>query len=157
VLAAYVVFQIAAWRTPRFETSDIVVAMVGALIPDAGKLKLIVSSDTVETLVGVPFSWEGLSTPWGLVALAGLGSLLVTAEQRSRVFVVLLFGAFSHTVLDSMNRMPAETRFDTFDIVLDPTAPALKLLPDLYISGDYWPTILALVAAILVWTIERRR
>lgn len=157
VLVAYIVFQIAAWRISRLERSDVAVAVVGSLIPDAAKFNLVVPSQAVENIIGVPFSWEGLSTPWGVLALAGIGSLLVATERRQRVFVILVLGALFHEVLDSMNRMPGETRFDTHDIVLNPIDPVLEALPDLYISGDYWPTMLALGVSVVVLVVERRR
>lgn len=154
VVAAYVLLQVVAWRFSSYGKPIVVAGMVGALIPDVAKLHILLPAPVVETALGVPFAWRGLGGLWAVLLLSALGALTVARGQRSRVFGALVAGGLSHIVLDAFNRMPGTVDRSA---ALYPLHPVLEPLPGIYISGDYWPTLVILAVGVSVAVIDRRR
>lgn len=62
------------WAWSREMTT---VVMLGALLPDLTKIRLVLTDAQIEALVGSPFSWHALHTIGGVVVTAAVGALLV--------------------------------------------------------------------------------
>lgn len=58
---AYTIGRLVSWHYDWYSLASTTAVMAGAFIPDLTKATLIVSSGTVEHLLGVPFNW-GCST-----------------------------------------------------------------------------------------------
>jgi hypothetical protein len=99
----------------------------------------------MEATLGIPFSWWALHTLGGVLVTASIGALLVRASDRRRVVVLLLVGALSHLLLDSLLSKPSGYAAPVWWPVLTTGLPT----PGLYVSSDRWP---ALVAGVLAFT-----
>lgn len=153
VLVAYVTVTVLVWNVDRLPGRLVPVAMVGAVLPDLAKVHLVVSSATVASALGVPFSWQPIHRLGGVLALAGLGALVLDRPYRRIAVVALSTGAASHLFLDSLIRRANGL-----------TPPYLYPLTwwhppsgDLYLSSDPWPAVLALTAAAIVFAYDRWR
>lgn len=153
VLVAYVTATALAWNVSRIPRWFVPVGMVGAVLPDVVKIYLLVPSGVVESALGVPFAWDPIHRLGGVLALAGLGTLLFDRPYRRAVFGTLVAGATTHLFLDSLIRRANGL-----------TPPYLYPLSwwhppsgNLYLSSDGWPAALALVVAAGVFVYDRRR
>ncbi|WP_136717196.1 metal-dependent hydrolase [Halorientalis salina] len=155
VLAVYVVLQVSAWRIDWLTRPRIVTGMAGALIPDLVKIKLFVPAYRVEPLLGVPFSWEPLHRLGGALLTALVLSLLVEASERRGVFLLLVGGLLSHLLLDAFLLRPVPYTYDLLYPLTHWRAPIFDL--DLYLSSDYWPSMVTGTVALLVFGVTRRR
>ena len=153
VLAAYAIATALSlrysWITPQYVT----MAMVGAMVPDLNRIGLFVPESTVETLLGIPFSWGGTHTGGGSLVIIAIGALLVPARIRWRVFGMLLLGMASHHALDLLLWFPSGYAYP----VLWPLTGHAPPAGNLYLSTDRWPAVLSGVVAALVWYLVRWR
>ncbi|WP_226377484.1 metal-dependent hydrolase [Haloterrigena turkmenica] len=136
------------WITPRLTT----VAMAGAMIPDLAKLGRVISPETVEAVLGVPFSWQPIHTVGGGTLAILVASLVVRPAYRRPVALSLTLGIGSHFVLDMFLIPPA----GTFPY-LWPLTDAEIALPGLYKSGDGWIVPIGIAVALGVQSVVRRR
>ena len=151
VLIAYVVGAAAVWWT---DTPDryLPAVLVGAAAPDAMKATVLLEAST-GTAFGVPYSAWGLHTLGGVAVLSAVGALTLRASDRRVGFGVLFCGGLSHLLLD------------LFVVRVDGVAPPylfpvsgwLPPAANLYTSTDLWTIPVALVAAVAVWVVRRRR
>ncbi|XVH32013.1 metal-dependent hydrolase [Haloferacaceae archaeon DSL9] len=131
------------WLTPPYVT----VAMMGALIPDMVKIKILLPSAQMEALLGIPFSWDAIHTVGGSFVAVLIGTALAGAGYRRRVFGLLLFGTLSHHVLDALLLNPSGYSYD----VLWPLTGYHFPTPNLFLSTDRWPAVVAGAAALCVY------
>jgi hypothetical protein len=131
------------WLTPEYAT----LVMLGALTPDLTKIALLLPSERVELLLGVPFDWFALHTLGGNLAVLLLGALLVAPEHRKRVFLLLALGAASHHSLDLLLFNPSGYSYP----VLLPLTAYNPPAGQLYLSSDRWPALVAGTLAALMW------
>ena len=136
------------WLTPRLTT----VAMAGAIVPDLAKLRRVIPPETVESILGVPFSWQPFHTVGGGVLVILVASLSVRPAYRRPVALALALGIGSHFVLDMFLIPPA----GTFPY-LWPVTDAAIALPGVYKSGDGWIIPIAVGIALGVRSVVRRR
>jgi hypothetical protein len=150
-LIAYVIVQIASWRydwlTPAYAT----VAMAGAFVPDLTKITLLLPSEVVESLLPVPFDWGALHTAGGTAISILVGVALVAPGERRRVGLLLSVGAVSHLLADALLRNPSGRSY----AVLWPLTRYHPPTPGLYLSTDPEPTVVAVIAALVVWYVTR--
>jgi hypothetical protein len=149
VLVAYVAVALLA-AAGRVDDRYVPVAMGGAVIPDLAKAQWVVGGGTVEGVLGTPFSWLPFHRLGGAVAVAGIVALLF-ARERARVFAVLAAGAGSHFVLDAL----IERANGLSPPYLYPVTWSRPPSGGLYLSSDYWPVVVAVVAAVAVWVGRR--
>lgn len=152
VLAGFVLGTVMSFRLDWLRGPFITIVMLGAVIPDFTKISMIISSEYVESLIGLPFDWFAFHTPFGAVITAGIGALLIDENYRVRVFGLLLTGAASHFVLDALLMNPSRFSY----VLLWPFVTVLTPLPMYLLSSDQWPAILATGAAAAVWYVRRR-
>ncbi|RKD98100.1 metal-dependent hydrolase [Halopiger aswanensis] len=150
VLAAYAIFTIGSWRLEWLTKRWVAVAMIGALLPDLNRIGLFVTDATLETVLDLPFSVDGIHTLGGVLVLAGVGSMVVTSQHR-RAFGMLLGGALSHLLIDGVKAYAdgaAGAWLYPFTWYRPPT-------PSLYISSDPAVLVVTAVAAGLVLLYDR--
>lgn len=153
VLVAYAVVTIGSWRYEAVTPSAVTVAMMGAMIPDLTKVALAAPSYRIEALLGVPFDWFALHTAGGSFVSVLIGTVLASRHNRTRVFLLLAFGAASHLLLDGFLVNPSGYSYAVFWPLTGYHPPT----PGLYLSTDRWPALLAGTVAAMVWVITRYR
>lgn len=152
-LAAYSIGMILSWRIEWLDSSYVTTIMVGALLPDLVKIKLLIPSAEMSALLGVPFSWLPLHTVTGVVLSALLlGSVVGRKTERWRVLSTACIGAVSHLVLDGLLRTPTGRGAPVFWPLSEYQPPT----PGLYLSTEPWPTALFVVVALSVLYVDRR-
>ena len=149
VLVMYVLLQVVAWYEPRLTPPYIAAGMVGGLLPDIAKLQLILPRSRVEALLGVPFSWQGVSWVWGIVLVVLALSFLVDVKHRKAVIGLLLSGSIVHLLLDGIIHSPGRRP----TTLLRPTT--YLQLPELYLSSNVWPAVIAVVVSFVVFTLTQ--
>jgi hypothetical protein len=101
VLLAYAAFTVLTWVVSWLDQRWVAVAMVGSIIPDLGRIELLVEADWIEATFGVPFSWGGMHTLAGIGLLCVAGATLVRGRRRQiRTGLLLAGGALLHVVVD---------------------------------------------------------
>ena len=151
-LVMYSVVTVASWRYEWLTPSFVTVAMMGAMIPDMTKIRLVLPSPRVESMLGIPFDWAALHTLGGAVVAVLIGTVLVPRDQRTRVFSLLALGAASHLLLDALLVNPAGHSYAVFWPLSQYHPPT----PGLYLSTDRWPAIVSGAVAAVVWIRTRR-
>jgi hypothetical protein len=152
VLVSYVLLTVASWQTDRITERWVVIGMCGAAIPDLTRVSLFVPSDSISTVLGVPFSYTPISTLGGVVVVAGAITLAFERERR-RVFSYLLVGGVSALVGDGL-RAFADGQ-STF--WLYPVSWWRPPTPSLYVSSDVRVLVVMLVVSGVVFAIDWRR
>jgi membrane-bound metal-dependent hydrolase YbcI (DUF457 family) len=137
------------WLTPQYVT----VAMLGALVPDLTKIKLLVPSTQVESLLGIPFDWFAIHTLGGALVAVTIGAFTTTPDRRKYIFALLLLGAISHLILDSFLLKASGYSNILFWPFIQRGIPT----PGLYLSSDRWPALVTGLLAVLVWYVRYRR
>jgi hypothetical protein len=135
------------WLTPEYVT----VVMLGAIVPDLTKAKMVVASRPIELWSGLPFDWFGIHTLGGVLLAAAIGSLLTT-QHRRRIFVLVLASSISHLFLDGLLVQPS----GFFSALLFPFTTYLPPTPELFLSSDRWPAFVTAVLALIVWFYRHR-
>lgn len=151
-LVMYVVCTVVSWRVEWLTPSYVTVGMMGAMIPDLTKVKLVVSSHRVESVLGVPFDWFALHTLGGSLVSVLIGTVLVPHGYRTRVLSLLMLGAVSHLLLDALLIGPSGHSY----ALLWPLTGYHPPTPGLYLSTDRWPAVGTATLAALVWLRTRR-
>lgn len=151
VLVAYVVLQVVAWRVSWLTPPFIVAGMAGGLIPDLAKIGIVLPNHVMASITGLPFYWKGLSSTPASVLSAMILATVVDRTYRLRVFGLFLFGLYIHHILDGMIIIPGPSRR------VSVTPLGLIYLPELYLSTHRWPTVLAVVSAVVVFSITTFR
>lgn len=153
VFIAYTICRVASWRVEWLTTPYVTLGMVGAFIPDIVKINLVLPSETVEGMLGVPFDWGSLATGGGTLLSVCIGLVLLRSSERRRGGILLGVGAASHLLADSL--------------LLTPTGRSVQLVwplsqykipsPGLYLSTQPEPMILTGAIAFLIWGVHRYR
>lgn len=137
------------WIAPRW----VAVAMGGAVVPDLGRISILVEAKTVEGLLGVPFAYHAFETVGGVLLVAGVITVAFERSLWSRVYGCLVAGGVVHLVLDGL-RVYADGRSSTW---LFPVFPAYRPpTPNLFVSSDPAVLVAALAFAALVFGADRR-
>lgn len=141
-----------SWRVDRLRPPWIVVAMGGVAIPDLVKIRLLVDGTTVETLLGMPFSWGGIETIGGVALLAGAITMAFDRRWWPRVYTLLVAGGAVGLLLDGL-RMFADGRSGTW---LFPVLPTYRPpTPGLFVTSNLAVPVVATAAAGLVFVADR--
>lgn len=137
------------WLTPKLVT----VVMLGALVPDLTKIALVVPSSQVEGLLGIPFEWRAFHRLGGTLVVITMGALLTDTEHRRRVFLLLAVGAASHHCLDVFNIKLSGYAYAVFWPLTTYNPPT----PNLFLSSDRWPAVVAVTIAAFLWYVRWSR
>jgi len=152
VLVPYVLLTVASWQLTWITRRWIVVGMAGSAIPDLVKFRLLIEPSTVEALVGTPVSYAPISSLGGVIAIAGVTALFF---QRNywQAYSFLVFGGITALVLDGL-RVFVDGRSNFWLYPLTWWRPPT---PSLYVTSDPRVTVVAIVVASVVYTIDRRQ
>lgn len=121
--------------------------MAGAFIPDIVKIRLLIPSAAVESLLGVPFSWDPIHRLGGTLICILIGVVLVDETRRHKTLFVLTLGAGSHLIADALLTNVSGRSYP----VLWPLTRWHPPTPGLYLSTQPEPTIVTGVLAAVVW------
>lgn len=150
VLFVYTGMTVASWRYPRLRLF-VPISMIGAVIPDLSKARIIIPAGVIETALGLPFSWTAIHRLGGTLAVLALVATFFPKRLRSRVFGALLFGASTAYLLDAgLIRANGVTPPYLYPIAWMPLPTA-----GLYLSSESWPALVSGSVAAAVWTINR--
>jgi membrane-bound metal-dependent hydrolase YbcI (DUF457 family) len=153
VLLAYAVFTTLTWVVSWLDQRWVAVAMVGSIIPDLGRVDLLIDADWVEATFGVPFSWGGVHTLAGVGLLCTAGTMLVRGRRRQiRAWLLLAGGALSHVVVD-LPQVYADDRMLT-NLYLYPLPPWRPPTPGWYVSPDAFVVVVAALVASVVFVVD---
>lgn len=152
VLVGYSLGTALAVRYEWLRPAHVTLVMIGALSPDFVKIKLALPDAIAQHLLGIPFSWMPLHTLGGSVLVVCLGALLVAPAYRRRALALLALGAGSHHALDLLLINATGYSYP----VLWPLSAYRFPSPNLYLSSDRWPALVAGTIATGVWLRRRR-
>lgn len=153
VLLAFGLFTIAGWAVEWLDRKWVAVGAVGSLFPDLNRLDMIVDDYTVSQMLGIPFSWGGLSTLGGVVVLAAAGAVLFASrKEQLRGFGLLFAGGVSHLLVDGVKQW-ADGAGGT---PLYPLSWWRPPTPGWYVSSDQWVLGVAVVFALAVFLLDQR-
>ena len=152
VLAAYTIATLLALRYDWLGSRYATIAMIGALVPDTTKIKLLVDSAQVEAWLGVPFSWGALHTLGGSIVIVLAGGVLVGRDHRKPVLLALVLGMLSHHALDLLIAHPAGHGYDLFG----PLTGYPRPVAGLFHRSDRWPALVAAIAALGAYLLRYR-
>ncbi|KAA9398997.1 hypothetical protein Har1130_12390 [Haloarcula sp. CBA1130] len=152
LLVPYILLTVASWGVGWLDQRWVVVGMGGAAIPDLIKIDIVLAENTVESMIGLPFSYDPLSTLGGVLLLAGI--ITVAFEQRhwKQVFSLVTVGGLTSLFLDGM-RVYADGRASAW---LYPFTNWRPPTPSLYVSSDPTVLVVALLTAGTVAVLDRR-
>lgn len=153
VFIAYSLCRVASWRVEWLTTPYVTLGMVGAFIPDIVKIDLVLSSETVEGVLGVPFDWGSLATGGGTLLSVCIGLVLLRSSDRRQDVLLLGVGAGSHLLADSLLLTPTGRSVQLFWPLSQYQVPS----PGLYLSTQPEPMLLTGTIALLVWGVHRYR
>lgn len=153
LLVPYVLLTVASWRVDWIDQRWVVVGMGGAAIPDLVKTEIVLHEGIVETLLGVPFSYDPLSTLGGVLLVAGMITLAFEKHHWRRVFGLVTFGGITSLLLDGL-RVYADGRASAY---LYPVTTWRPPTPSLYVSSDPRILVVALGVAGVVTLVDRRQ
>lgn len=152
LLVPYVLLTVASWWVGWLDHRWVVVGMGGAAIPDLVKVRIVLDSNTVESVLGVPFSYSPLSTLGGVLLLAGVITVAFDRRHWRRVFGLVTFGGLTSLLLDGM-RVYADGRAGAY---LYPFTNWRPPTPSLYVSSDPTVLVVAVIVAGVVAVVDRR-
>ena len=151
ILIAYALATVLSWRVRWLTPPLVTVALTEAILPDLSRLDLLLPAHSVETVVGIPFSWSPLHRIGGTVVIIGLGTLAVSQQWQRRVALLLLLGASTHYALDFLLYKPAGVTGDLFW----PLIGHGIAVDGFYMSSDRWPAAVMIAVAGIVWVTDR--
>ncbi|WP_247730636.1 metal-dependent hydrolase [Halovivax limisalsi] len=152
VLIGYTIGTVLSIHYNWVGPESVTLVMIGALSPDFVKIRLLVPSDTVASLLGIPFAWTPLHTLGGSAIVILLGSLVLAREYRRQVIALLTIGALSHHALDLLLLTPTGYSYAVFWPLTEYRIPS----GGLYRSSDRWPTVVAGLLATVAWYVRYR-
>lgn len=152
VLGVYVLLTPLAWRVEWLERRHVAVAMVGTVVPDLSKVRLLVDASLVESVLGGPWLWTGIHRLGPAAALAGIGALCFDRGRRAPAFGWLMAGVALHLLFD-LAVIRASGLAPPYLYPLSWWHPPSA---DLLLSSDPWPWLLVTVVAAGVWGLDRR-
>lgn len=150
ILVPYVLLTVASWQLDWLTTQWIVIGMAGAAIPDLVKIRILLDTAVIESLLGMPFSYSPISSLGGVLLIAG-AITVVFARQRRQVFLFLLFGGCTSLVVDGL-RVFADGRAGFW---LYPFTWWRPPTPSLYVTSDVRVLVVAVVISAVVFTLDR--
>ena len=142
IAAAYIICAVLAFRYRQFNTPNMVLVMVGAVLPDLVKVAMI------GDVLGYSY-WDliwPMHLPVGSLLIAGMASLLF--KERKTAFLFFILGVATHYILD---------------LLLYNVSGGLALLfpfywgtwqLDLFTTENYYFTLAVLLVALAVYLIS---
>jgi hypothetical protein len=124
--------------------------MAGAAIPDLVKVSIVLDASVVESVLGLPFSYDPISSVGGVLCLVGAIAIFFESQRR-RVFLLLLFGGLTSLVVDGL-RVFADGRSGFW---LYPFTWWRPPTPSLYVTSDIRVLVVAILISMVVFALDR--
>lgn len=153
VVVGYILATMLSWRLSWITPPLVTVAMVGAVIPDLNRMELLISEVTIQTTLGIPFSWMSFHRVGGTLVVIAMGALLVPARLRRAVLAMALLGAGSHYLLDFFLYNPSGLASPLFW----PLTGARFQIEGFYLSTDWWPAVVSTIVGVSIWYVDRHQ
>ena len=147
VLIGYIFGTVLSFRFRWLKPQYVTIVMLGAIVPDLTKIKLLFSSQLMESWLGIPFDWFAIHTLGGGLIAVTVGALWTTDGYRRRVFSLLVLGVCSHLALDSLLINASGYSFAVFF----PFSTIHPPTPGLFLSSDRWPAMVSVLFASIIW------
>ncbi|MFP4609113.1 MAG: metal-dependent hydrolase [Candidatus Natronoplasma sp.] len=149
-LIGYTMGMLLSWRYKWVKPSYITMIMVGAVLPDVVRIRLLLDPILIETYLGIPFSWAPLHTLGGVLVSGLIITSLFESKMNKRIFLVVMIGALSHLVLDALLITASGHSY----AVLWPFTYHRPIIPGLYLSSNVLPAVISSITAAIVWRID---
>lgn len=153
MLVGYCLAVLVSWRYDRITYPYVTLAMGGALLPDLNRVELVIPATTIESLLGISWSWVPLHRVVGTFLVVCLGAVVVPRAYRRAVIVMLVMGATSHYLLDSLLYNPSGLTGP----FLWPLTESRLALDGYYLSSDRGPALVMMPIAAAIWYLNRQR
>lgn len=143
VAVAWTLCRLLSFKYPQFDTSNTILVMVGALMPDVVKVVMLFN------LLGHDW-WNyiyALHQPLGSFLVAGLASLFFENEKKTFLFFGL--GILTHFALDLLLLQVSGGIYLLYPL----SWMAFHL--DVVANDDYLITLVALIMALVVYMVGR--
>ena len=149
VLAAYVLLTVAGWRVGWLEPRWVAFGRGGAAIPDLVKVERLVDEGVIQSVLGVPFEYDPVSSLAGVLVIAGAITLFFGQERR-RVYALLAAGGLLSLVLDGLRvYVDGSSSFWLYPLWWRPPTPSL------YVTADARVVVVAVAVAAVVAVVDR--
>ncbi|MFT4922212.1 MAG: hypothetical protein ACI8XM_001425 [Haloarculaceae archaeon] len=150
VLGAYVLLTPLAWRVEWLEQRHVALAMVGMIVPDLAKVRLVIDATVVEQVLGGPWLWTGVHRLGPALALAGIGAMCFERGRRTVAFGWVVVGLLFHFLFDlAVTR--ANGLAPPYPYPLSWWHPPSA---DMLLSSDIWPAVVASLLAVGTWGLD---
>jgi hypothetical protein len=153
VLLVYAGLTALSWQIDSIKAPWVALAMVGTVIPDLAKIRFVVEAQLIEAWLGLPFSWMPIHRLGGAVLLAASGALVIERHDRWPGIGFLLVGIGIHLPLDALIQR-ANGLSPPYLWPLTWWHPPAGML---YLSQDFWPSLIALIVAGSIWYLDHNR
>lgn len=154
VLFAYTACTALSWRYEWLTTPYRTAAMAGGLIPDLSKIGVFVDAWRVRNALGLSsFSFDALETGGAAAVCVAVGALFVVPRERRRTAGALAVGATTHLLADATLAKPTGHSY----AVAWPLTRYYFPTPGLFKSTEPVALVVALLLAVSVWLLDRRR
>jgi len=152
VLGTYALVTVLSWRVAWLRPRHVAVVMVGTVVPDLSKVRLLVDATPIENALGVEWLWTGIHRLGPALTLAAIGAVCFQRGRRLAAFGLLGAGVVTHFAFDL-----AVTRASgTAPPYLYPLTWWHPPSADLLLSSDTWPWLVAIALAGCVWLVDQR-
>jgi len=152
VLVTVALVTVAGWAVDWIGPPWVAIAIGGAMIPDLGRLSLVVDPLAVEGAVGVPFDLVALETLGGLLVVAALITVWFDRAVWGRVYGLLVAGGLVHLGLDALRVFVDGHSADWLFPFLPGVRPSS---PNLFVSSDPRVLVVAGVGCAIVLAVDR--
>jgi hypothetical protein len=123
--------------------------MGGAAIPDLVKVERLVDEGVIQSVLGVPFEYDPVSSLAGVLVIAGAITLFF-GHARRRVYALLVTGGLSSLVLDGLRvYVDGSSSFWLYPLWWRPPTPSL------YVTADARVAVVAVAVSIGVFVVDR--
>jgi len=152
VFVIVALLTVVGWAVDWIGPPWVAIGMGGAMIPDLGRLSLVVDPLAVEAAVGMPFDLVALETLGGLIVVAALISVWFERAVWRRVYGLLVAGGLVHLGLDALRVFVDGHSTDWLFPVLPGVRPPS---PNLFVSSDPRVLVVAGVGCTIVLAVDR--
>lgn len=150
VIVGYFVGTVLSWKYDRIRSAHVTMLMIGAALPDLVRINILINSNRVSQLTGLPFSWTPLHRLGGLLVVIAIISLMVNIGNKKLTFKLLGIGAATHLFIDALMITSSGYSSAMFWPFLDYRLPT----PGLYISSDIHLAIISIWIGSIIWYID---
>lgn len=152
ILIVYILYKPTDWFFSWFSDRALGVVMIGAMLPDLAKIRLVLPTEPIDQMLGQKLILNGIHRLGPTTVLACIGAMLFKQGKRRQAFTWLMAGAGLHLALDLTVKRAGGVAPPYLYPLTWWEPPALNLLQ----SSDTWPYVITSLIAISIWFVDRR-